>query len=148
MSDSSQSPQFPCALERSGWITRMKREIANENRERLATALLGIFADAKFFNAPRVQNYVDTYWNLQRNVQVERKEGVFFFFFQNLDDNGPFNVNGVLLLQERWTTSLMLQDFNITHVNLWVQIHKIPVKYFNEQNIKNVIQVRRRNYCI
>ncbi|GAA0184617.1 hypothetical protein LIER_31905 [Lithospermum erythrorhizon] len=55
--------------------------------------------------------------------------------------NGPYNVNGALLLLDRRTPNLSLQDFNITHVNLWVQIHNIPLEYFNEKYIRNVIQV-------
>ncbi|GAA0149154.1 hypothetical protein LIER_08402 [Lithospermum erythrorhizon] len=111
------------------------------DRERLTRTLLGVFADAEFFIADRVHEYVNTHWFLRGLVHIEHRGNIYMFIFNNKDIvgiNGPYNVNGALLLLTNWTPNMTLQNFNITHTNLWMQLHGILVEYFHQENILNL----------
>ncbi|GAA0166199.1 hypothetical protein LIER_40141 [Lithospermum erythrorhizon] len=50
----------------------------------------------------------------------------------------PYNVNGALLLLDRWIQNLFLQTFTVNFINIWVQIHGVPIEYFEYDNIYRI----------
>ena len=42
---------------------------------------------------------------------------------------GPWSVDGALLVVKRWTPNLTLSQTHLTSVTLWVQIHNLPLNY-------------------
>ncbi|GAA0152772.1 hypothetical protein LIER_11169 [Lithospermum erythrorhizon] len=122
----------------------MDRNYAAEIRERINQSLLGIIIDSEYFIADREQAYVDTYWFLRGVVQVEKRGSIFTFRFENMNDKdevilrSPLNINGALLLLCHWTPNLCFQNLTIPTMDLWLQIHGIPVEGFREDNIRKI----------
>ncbi|GAA0155184.1 hypothetical protein LIER_12967 [Lithospermum erythrorhizon] len=53
----------------------------------------------------------------------------------------PLNINGALIVLQHWTPNLVFQSFEITHINLWVQLHGIPGEYFLEANVRRLARI-------
>ncbi|GAA0143417.1 hypothetical protein LIER_35741 [Lithospermum erythrorhizon] len=142
----SQSPP-PTSLDRRGWIIQIDQEQAIANRTRLSRSLIGLIRDVEFFSADRVQAYVDSCWLLRGVVDVERRGSIYLCNFsveEDMDDvisRSPLNINGALLILQHWTPNIVFSNFDISHTNIWVQIHGIPVEYFEESNVSRQIRV-------
>uniref|UniRef100_A0A2N9H6E1 CCHC-type domain-containing protein n=1 Tax=Fagus sylvatica TaxID=28930 RepID=A0A2N9H6E1_FAGSY len=44
-------------------------------------------------------------------------------------DEGPWAVEGALLILERWRANLVLRGLQLNFVSLWVQLHGLPLEY-------------------
>ncbi|GAA0168942.1 hypothetical protein LIER_43831 [Lithospermum erythrorhizon] len=109
----------------------MDHDQAIDRKNLLTRTLLAVIRDA-FFSAERVQAYADHCWLLRGVVNVERRGSIHLFHFtveEDLDNvvlRSPFNINGALLVLQHWTPNLVFQNFEISHIKLWVQGHGIP----------------------
>ncbi|GAA0172469.1 hypothetical protein LIER_41341 [Lithospermum erythrorhizon] len=109
MSNSSHDSLESVTLDQRGWVKPIDTKLALHNREMLARCLLGYFKDTERFTAAHDRDYVY--------------------------ENGLYNVNGALLLLESWIPNTSLRDFQVAHMGLWIQIHGIPVEYFENEDI-------------
>lgn len=66
---------------------------------------------------------------------VGRESYYFILHFDVLDDliyiceEGPWAVEGALLILERWKANLVLNGLQLNFVSLWVQLHGLPLEY-------------------
>ena len=43
--------------------------------------------------------------------------------------DGPWAIDGALLILEKWRPNLVLSRLQLNHVSLWVQLHGLPLEY-------------------
>ena len=64
-----------------------------------------------------------------------RDSHYFILHFDVLDDlldicgEGPWAVDGALLVMERWRPNLVIHGLQLNYVSLWVQLHGLPLEY-------------------
>ena len=44
-------------------------------------------------------------------------------------NEGPWSIDGALLVLERWRSNLVLNRLQLNFVSLWVQLHGLPLEY-------------------
>ncbi|GAA0150614.1 hypothetical protein LIER_09519 [Lithospermum erythrorhizon] len=50
-------------------------------------------------------------------------------------------IKDALLILQHWTSNIVFSNFDISHINLWIQIHGIPAEYFEESNVRRLARV-------
>jgi hypothetical protein len=66
---------------------------------------------------------------------VGRDSYYYILHFDVLDDllyicgEGPWAVDGGLLVMERWRSNLVIHSLQLNFVSFWVQLHGLPLEY-------------------
>lgn len=79
---------------------------------------------------------INSAWRIRGAVSVFGRESYFYLLhFESLDDllhicsEGPWAVDGELLVLERWRPNLVIRNLQLNFVSIWVQIHGLPLEY-------------------
>ena len=121
---------------RRGPIVELDPQILHENRHRWSKCLIGYLLDERSFFAIRVQPILQQAWQLQREFHVIGTQGQFYIVqFDTEEDrayvhaNRPCVVQGALLVFVHWRPNIILREFHITSLPIWVQIQHYPFEY-------------------
>lgn len=130
-------PKSPSRL-RIAWgpVIRINPRMTHNYRRFWRNCLIGTLVDCRHFTVRRLQGIVDNCWNLQgavRVVGVSRNNYV--LHFNNLHDRifileeGPWSVLGGLLFFAPWEPNLVLTDYHIAEIPVWIQLWGIPLEF-------------------
>lgn len=75
---------------------------------------------------------------------VGRDSYFYIFHFEYLEDlqhicnEGPWAVDGALLLLEKWRPNLVLGNLQVNYVSIWVQLHGLLLEYQHPELAKKM----------
>ena len=114
---------------RRGPIVELDQQILHENKHRWSRCLIGYLLDERSFSVICMQTILRQAWQLRREFQVVGRRGQFYIVqFESEEDrkyiyaNGPWAVQGPLLVFVHWQPNIVLREFHITSMSIWVQI--------------------------
>lgn len=97
---------------------------------------IGFIMDYRKFSVHHLQHIVSHAWRIRGNVSVVGRDSYFYIFhFEFLEDlnhifnEGPWAVDGALLVVERWRPNLVLGNLQINFISMRVQLHGLPLEY-------------------
>ena len=75
---------------------------------------------------------------------VDLSDNIYLFKFAAEGDRkrvielGPWNIEGFPLILKPWDQKLQVRDIDFSFIQLWVQIHNLPIEYMSKENAKNI----------
>ena len=97
---------------------------------------IAFLLDYRKFSVAYLQHTINNAWRIRGNVNVVGRDSHYFILhFDVLDDlldicgEGPWAVDGALLVMERWRPNLVIHGLQLNYVSLWVQLHGLPLEY-------------------
>ena len=121
---------------RHGPIIRANQDDLNIQREYWSQCAIAFLLDYWKFSIAHLQNHIDSAWRIRGNVTVVGRDSYYYILhFDVLDDllyicgEGPWAVDGGLLVMERWRSNLVIHGLQLNFVSLWVQLHGLPLEY-------------------
>ena len=83
-----------------------------------------------------LQQIITSSWRIRGSVFVVRRESYYYIIhFEDLEDlthicsEGPWDVDGALLVLERWRPNLILSHLQLNYISVWDQLHGLPLEY-------------------
>lgn len=97
---------------------------------------IGFLLDYRKFLVHYMQYIVTNAWRIRGTISVVGRDSYFYIFhFEFLEDlmhicnEGPWAVNGALLVLERWRPNLVISNIHLNFISVWVQFHGLPLEY-------------------
>ena len=94
-----------------------------------------------------MQRLINRAWNLRESITVVGREGNnYIVHFKNFSDhnfmllNGPWAIDGALLIFELWEPNTILRSHIITQTLIWVQLWGLPLKYQQPDFVRKIAQ--------
>ena len=123
--------------------------ISDEGRlealESCSLSLIGKFLTCKPFNKRAAKNTLRRAWGLENSLQIiEVGPNLFQFKFQSEIDmvqiiqDGPWSFDNQLLLLRRWQKGMIVENIELEHASLWIQIWGAPFDMVSPQVAKEV----------
>ena len=123
--------------------------ISDEGRlealESCSLSLIGKFLTCKPFNKRAAKNTLRRAWGLENSLQIiEVGPNLFQFKFQSEIDmvqiiqDGPWSFDNQLLLLRRWQKGMTVENIELEHASLWIQIWGAPFDMVSPQVAKEV----------
>jgi hypothetical protein len=123
-------------LARHGPIIRANPSDLAIQREYWHLCAIAFLLDYKKFSVAHLQHTINNAWRIRGNVNVVGRDSLYFILqLDVLDDllyicgEGPWAVDGALLVMERWRPNLVIHGLQLNYVSLWVQLHGLPLEY-------------------
>jgi hypothetical protein len=123
-------------LARHGPIIRATSHDLTAHREYWSMCAIAFLLDYRRFSVPHLQQLINDAWRIQGNVTVVGRDSHYYILrFNDLDDliyactEGPWAVDGALLVLERWRSNLVIHGLHLNFVSLWIQLHGLPLEY-------------------
>uniref|UniRef100_A0A2N9FWA6 CCHC-type domain-containing protein n=1 Tax=Fagus sylvatica TaxID=28930 RepID=A0A2N9FWA6_FAGSY len=123
-------------LARHGPIIRANPSELAIQREYWHMCAIAFLLDYRKFSVAHLQHTINNAWRIRGNVNVVGRDSRYFILhFDVLDDllyicgEGPWAVDGALLVMERWRPNLVIHGLQLNYVSLWVQLHGLPLEY-------------------
>ena len=75
------------------------------------------------------------------------------FIFDNKPDanrvlnNELWSFDKHLVVLQRYSTDILLQDFSLNETTVWRQVHSMPVSYINKETAEDICMVERKVIC-
>ena len=121
---------------RRGPISQLDIVSLEKNRVLWRHCLVGYLLDRRCFSVRRMQSILNSAWRLRGSIRiVGRQESYYIIHFEYPTDQeyilreGPWSVDGALLVVEQWTPNLALNRIQLTFFTTWVQVHNLPLEY-------------------
>lgn len=121
-----------------GPVIRFNPQATHNYRRFLRNCLISTFFDSHEFTIRQMQAIVDHYWWLRGNVRVVGvSRNNFVFHFNNHKDrmfvllDGPWSVHGGLLFLAPWEPNLVLTNYRVTEIPVWIQLWRLPLEFQN-----------------
>ena len=51
---------------------------------------------------------------------------------------GPWNIERFPLILKPWDQKLQVRDIDFSFIQLWVQVHNLPIEYMSKENAENI----------
>ena len=123
--------------------------ISDEGRlealESCSLSLIGKFLTCKPFNKRAAKNTLRRAWGLENSLQIiEVGPNLFQFKFQSEIDmvqiiqDGSWSFDNQLLLLRRWQKGMTVENIELEHASLWIQIWGAPFDMVSPQVAKEV----------
>ena len=116
-----------------------------EALESCSLSLIGKFLTCKPFNKRAAKNTLRRAWGLENSLQIiEVGPNLFQFKFQSEIDmvqiiqDGPWSFDNQLLLLRRWQKGMTVENIELEHASLWIQIWGAPFDMVSPQVVKEV----------
>ena len=100
-----------------------------EALESCSLSLIGKFLTCKPFNKRAAKNTLRKAWGLENSLQIiEVGPNLFQFKFQlefdmvRIIQDGPWSFDNQLLLLRRWQKGMTVENIELEHASLWIQI--------------------------
>ncbi|KAK2988598.1 hypothetical protein RJ640_026095 [Escallonia rubra] len=128
--------ESPHTLARYGRLLSLDPDVVARRRLLWANTLIGRIVDTRQFTVQLLQRVVDHFWRLQGRVVVEAVGHLFAFHFAVQSDmelvlkDNPWNIRGTILVLQRWQPSMAIEQVEFFTVDLWLQLHFIPLELF------------------
>jgi|UniRef100_A0A2N9F2J8 hypothetical protein len=123
-------------LARHGPVIQANSEDVAIQREYWHMCAIGFLLDYRRFSMPHLQQLINNAWHIRGNVTVVgRNSHYYILHFDVLDDllyicgEGPWALDGALLVLERWRNNIVLDGLQLNFVSLWIQLHGLPLEY-------------------
>ena len=131
---SSNEDEIPFA--RHGPIVVPDPEEVSIQREFWSSCAIGFILDYKKISVNHLQQIINSAWRIRGSVSVVGRESYYYIIhFEDLEDlthicnEGPWAVDGALLMLERWRPNLILSHLQLNYISVWVQLHGLPLEY-------------------
>ncbi len=123
-------------LARHGPVIRANPQDVSHQREYWNQCAIAYLLDYRKFSVRHLQHVLDAAWRIRGNVTIVRRASYYFILhFDVLDDliyiceEGPWAVEGALLILESWRANLVLNGLQLNYVALWIQLHGLLLEY-------------------
>uniref|UniRef100_A0A2N9E636 DUF4283 domain-containing protein n=1 Tax=Fagus sylvatica TaxID=28930 RepID=A0A2N9E636_FAGSY len=133
---SDEELELHAPLTRHGPVVRANPEDLALQREYWNMCAIVFLLDYKKFSIRHLQHLINSAWKIRGNVMVVGRESYnYILHFDVLDDltyiceEGPWAVEGALLVLERWRPNLVIKGLQLNFVSLWIQLHGLPLEY-------------------
>ena len=110
--------------------------------------VIGFILDYQKFSTSHLQHIINVVWRIRGTVSIMGRESYFYIFhFEYVEDllhicnEGPWVVDGALLVLERWRTNLVLSHLQLNYISVWVQLHGLPLEYQYPELTKSMGQM-------
>lgn len=117
-------------------MIRFHSQTTHDYRRVWRNCLIGSFIDCRRFTVRRMQALVNSFWNLRGAVRVVgSSDNNFVFHFSSNDDRffilqvGPWAFQGGLLFFSPWEPNLVLTNFRVSEIPVWVQLWGLPLEF-------------------
>lgn len=97
---------------------------------------MGFILDYRKFSVHYLQQVINYAWRVKGAVKIVGQDSFFnLIYFDRMDDlehmckEGPWAVDGALLVLEKWRLDLALYRLHLNYVSIWVQFHGLPLEY-------------------
>ena len=98
---------------------------------------IGFILDYRKFSVHHRQHIINDAWKIRGSVSIVGRESYFYIFhFEYVEDlihictEGPWAVDGALLVLERWRPNLVLiSHLQLNYISIWVQLHGLQLEY-------------------
>nr|POE63788.1 hypothetical protein CFP56_26613 [Quercus suber] len=121
---------------RKGLVIQLDSVSLERNKVLWRHCLVGYLLDERRFSIRRMQSILNSAWRLRGSIRiVGRQESYYIIHFEYPTDQeyilceGPWFVDGALLVVEQWTPNLALNQIQLTFFTTWVQVHNLPLEY-------------------
>ena len=112
---------------RHGPIIAADPKEVNMQRDFWGMCAIGFILDYRKFSVRHLQEVINAAWKIRGSIIVVGRDTYFYLIhFEMLDDlnhaciEGPWAVDGALLILEKWRPNLVLSRLQLNHVSLWV----------------------------
>ena len=123
-------------LARHGPVLRANPADLTIQREYWNNCAIAYLLDYRKFSVRHLQQIIDSAWRLRGQVMVVGRDSYYFILHFDVHDDliyicdeGPWAVEGALLILERWRSNLVIRGLQLNYVSLWVQLHGLPLEY-------------------
>ena len=130
-SDENETP-----FARHGPVLEADMDNLNMQRDLWSHCAIGFLLDYRKFSVQHLQQVINSAWRIRGVVSVVGRDSFFYLIhFELLEDlnhfcsEGPWAVDGALLILEKWRPNLVLNRLQLNYVSLWVQLHGLPLDY-------------------
>nr|POE83537.1 hypothetical protein CFP56_48269 [Quercus suber] len=107
--------------------------------------LVGKILADKVINKNAVKAILLKAWSTAKGVQiVDLSDNIYLFKFAAEGDRkrvielGPWNIEGFPLILKPWDQKLQVRDIDFSFIQLWVQVHNLPIEYMSKENAENI----------
>ncbi|KAK2987602.1 hypothetical protein RJ640_009346 [Escallonia rubra] len=128
--------ESPHTLARYGRLLSLDPDVVACRRQLWENTLIGRIVDTRKLSVQLLQRLLDHFWRLQGRVVVEEIGSLLAFHFALHSDMesvlkaNPWNIRGTLLVLQRWQPSMAIEQVEFLSVDLWLQLHFIPIELF------------------
>jgi hypothetical protein len=137
MDDSSNDEMdLHAPLARHGPVLRANPTDVIIQREYWSNCAIAYLLDYRKFSVRHLQHIIDTAWRVRGNVTMVGRDSYYYILHFDVPDDlvyicdeGPWAVEGALLILERWRANLVLHGLQLNFVSLWVQLYGLPLEY-------------------
>ncbi|KAK7836351.1 hypothetical protein CFP56_022712 [Quercus suber] len=138
---------------RKGLVIQLDSVSLERNKVLWRHCLVGYLLDERRFSIRRMQSILNSAWRLRGSIRiVGRQESYYIIHFEYPTDQeyilceGPWFVDGALLVVEQWTPNLALNQIQLTFFTTWVQVHNLPLEY-HDTDLAHFMAHFPRNIC-
>ena len=124
-SQTSDENETPFA--RHGPVLEADMDNLNMQRDLWSHCTIGFLLDYRKFSVQHLQQVINSAWRIRGVVSVVGRDSFFYLIhFELLEDlnhfcsEGPWAVDGALLILEKWRPNLVLNRLQLNYVSLWV----------------------------
>jgi|UniRef100_A0A2N9IY28 hypothetical protein len=141
MADSSDDElNLHAPIARHGPIIRANPQDLVLQREYWSMCAIAFLLDYRRFSIPHLQHLINSTWHIRGNVTVVGRDSHYYILhFDVLDDllyacgEGPWALDGALLVLERWRYNLVINGLQLNFVSLWIQLHGLQLEHQNPE---------------
>jgi hypothetical protein len=133
---SNEGLELHAPLARHGPVLRANPADVTIQQEYWINCAIAYLLDYRKFSVRHLQQIIDSTWRLRGHVTVVGRDSYYFILHFDVQDDlvyicdeGPWAVEGGLLILERWRANLVIKGLQLNHVSLWVQLHGLPLEY-------------------
>lgn len=143
---SSEDDEVPIA--RHGPIVEPNPEDVAVQRGFWNFCAIGFILDYPKFSIHHLQHIINNAWRIRGEVSIVGRDSYFnIFHFEFMEDlhhicnEGPWAVDGALLVLEKWRPNLVISNLQINFISIWVQLLGLPLEYQHPELAKKMGQM-------
>ncbi|KAK3228886.1 hypothetical protein Dsin_000767 [Dipteronia sinensis] len=117
-----------------GPVLCLGEDLVLAGRERMSLSLVGKVLTTKMVNRGAFTWVMKRVWHVNQGVEIEAlSRNLFRFQFKCEKDRrrvmagGPWTFDGALIVLEELSGRGMVEDMRFSHLDSWVQIHRVPM---------------------
>ena len=134
--DSQSSDELEAPFARHGPLLEADPESIHMQRLFWSQCTLGFVLDYRKFSIAYLQHLIRSAWHLRGAMTVMGRDSFYYVIhFESMEDlkymcsEGPWSLDGVLLVLEKWRPNLVISKLHLNFVSIWVQLHGLPLEY-------------------
>lgn len=138
-------------LDREGDDIKLLEKKKNQVQE---FSLVAKFLTKRALNIEAMAKTFKPIWKARNGFKIQNLgDHKLLSIFDNKHDanrvlnNESWNFDKHLVVLQRYSTYILLQDFSLNETTLWIQVHNIPVSYMNRETTEDICMVARKVIC-